>query len=91
MAPAIAIRTVEPADWPAVERLFGSKGACGGCWCMYWHAPVAGQPWERTKGDTNRQALKDGIGAGDCPSVLLMDGACCAPRRGSIACSARRA
>jgi hypothetical protein len=22
--------------WPALEDLFGERGACNGCWCMYW-------------------------------------------------------
>jgi len=27
----VGIRSLTPDDWPAVERLFGPKGACGGC------------------------------------------------------------
>ena len=23
-------------SWNDFERLFGERGACGGCWCMYW-------------------------------------------------------
>jgi GNAT superfamily N-acetyltransferase len=22
--------------WPALEELFGDRGACNGCWCMHW-------------------------------------------------------
>jgi GNAT superfamily N-acetyltransferase len=25
-----------PANWDAFAGLFGPKGACGGCWCMYY-------------------------------------------------------
>jgi GNAT superfamily N-acetyltransferase len=31
--------TFEPltkANWPKLEQLFGEKGACGNCWCMYY-------------------------------------------------------
>jgi hypothetical protein len=31
--------TFEPltkANWPKFEQLFGEKGACGNCWCMYY-------------------------------------------------------
>lgn len=23
--------------WADFEELFGERGACGGCWCMYWN------------------------------------------------------
>jgi hypothetical protein len=29
-------RWLTPDLWPALEDLFAGKGACGGCWCMYW-------------------------------------------------------
>jgi len=25
-----------PDRWSHFEALFGEKGACGGCWCMWW-------------------------------------------------------
>jgi hypothetical protein len=31
----LAIRPLLPELWPALEDLFGAKGACNGCWCMY--------------------------------------------------------
>ena len=27
--------------WPALEDLFGERGACNGCWCMYWRIGAA--------------------------------------------------
>lgn len=36
--------TVEPATrerWSDLERLFGERGACGGCWCMHRRLPAA--------------------------------------------------
>jgi GNAT superfamily N-acetyltransferase len=32
----LTIHPLTPAMWPALEELFGEKGACHGCWCMYW-------------------------------------------------------
>ncbi|MFF0430613.1 GNAT family N-acetyltransferase [Streptomyces sp. NPDC004327] len=50
--------TVE--NWPDLEDLFGERGACGGCWCMYWRLTRA----DYASGDANRQAfhalVKDG-------------------------------
>lgn len=35
--------------WPQIEKLFGSNGACGGCWCMSWRRSK-GEDWEKVKG-----------------------------------------
>jgi len=32
----LAIRPLTPARWKDLEALFGERGACGGCWCMFW-------------------------------------------------------
>lgn len=65
----------EPATaerWKELEELFGSRGACGGCWCMAWRktkkAFVAG------KGDANRRALKKLTASKVPPGVLLYRG-----------------
>jgi hypothetical protein len=53
------IRTITPDDWPAIERLFGANGACGGCWCMWWRVEKGGRTWDGTKGEPARKALRD--------------------------------
>lgn len=60
--------------WEDVERLFGVRGACGGCWCMYWRLP---RPlYEQGKGDGNRLAFQGMIEAGEEPGVIAyVDGA----------------
>ena len=45
-----------PDCWPALEKLFGPRGACGGCWCMYWRLPR--QTFIGQKGEINRMALR---------------------------------
>lgn len=37
----IETRELSTSDWPAVERLFGTNGACAGCWRMFWRLPAA--------------------------------------------------
>ena len=54
----LAVRPVSTVDWPAIEKLFGEKGACGGCWCMWWRLPRHGKAWEAAKGEPNRAALR---------------------------------
>ena len=34
----LTIRPLTPDLWPALEDLFGKRGASNGCWCMYWRA-----------------------------------------------------
>jgi len=61
-----------PARWPDVEKLFGPRGACAGCWCMYWRRPRA--VWERQKGAGNKRALKKVVRQGPAPGVLAYAG-----------------
>ena len=46
-----------PARWPDLVRLFGERGACGGCWCMCWRRPRA--RYIAGKGAGNRRAFRD--------------------------------
>jgi hypothetical protein len=54
--------------WPDVERLFGPRGACAGCWCMAWRLRQA--EWERGKGDSNRAAFRQIVEKGPPPGIL---------------------
>lgn len=61
----------EPADsshWNDLEELFGERGACGGCWCMFWRLPR--KQFEASKGAKNRQMLKRIVTKGRPPGVL---------------------
>ncbi len=42
--------------WHDLEDLFGEKGACGGCWCMYWR--LKNKEYEQSKGEKNKLLLK---------------------------------
>lgn len=60
----ISIRPLRPDDWKNVETLFGSNGACGGCWCMWGRLPKGGKLWEQNKGAPNKRAFKRLVTAG---------------------------
>ena len=70
LADGITIRPLTRADWPAVERLFGPKGACGGCWCMWWRVAPHGRTWREVVGEPNRRALRALVQAGGIHSVM---------------------
>lgn len=61
-----------PERWPDLERLFGARGACGGCWCMHFRLHKA--EFERGKGAGNRGALRRLVLGGPPPGVLAYAG-----------------
>lgn len=64
----VTIRPVTPSRWKDLETLFGPKGACAGCWCMYWR--LKRPEWEAGQYDGNRRALRKIVRAGDRPGLL---------------------
>lgn len=70
--PGVALRPLTPERWPDLERLFGPRGACGGCWCMWWRLGRA--EFERQKGEENRLALKTIVERGEVPGILAYVG-----------------
>jgi GNAT superfamily N-acetyltransferase len=40
--------------WPDLTDLFGTRGACAGCWCMWWRATRV----DYRPGEGNRRRLK---------------------------------
>jgi GNAT superfamily N-acetyltransferase len=74
MNPPVALE-IEPATadrWADIVALFGRRGACGGCWCMYWRRSAA--EYERGKGQGNRDALRRLVAGGATPGLLAYAG-----------------
>jgi GNAT superfamily N-acetyltransferase len=67
-------RELTEADWPLIRELFGPRGACGGCWCMWWRVPRGGKTWDATKGEPNRRKFKKLVEAGDVRGILALEG-----------------
>lgn len=57
--------------WKDLESLFGSRGACGGCWCMSWRLPHA--EFKKGTGEGNRAALRKIVRNGPPPGLLAYD------------------
>ena len=76
MARAARLRCVEisPEHWPAIEALFGPRGACGGCWCMWWRVERGGALWDKTRGAPAKRAFKKLVTAGRAHGVLAFLG-----------------
>jgi len=58
--------------WADLEQLFGERGACGGCWCMFWRVPR--KQFEAQKGEGNKRALKGIVNAGKKPGIIAYAG-----------------
>jgi GNAT superfamily N-acetyltransferase len=52
----LEIHPATPARWPDIVTLFGPRGACAGCWCMWPRLEAAA--FRRGSGDGNRRALQ---------------------------------
>jgi GNAT superfamily N-acetyltransferase len=73
-----------PARWADFERLFGKRGACGGCWCMWWRQTRA--EFTARHGERNRRAMKRIVESGEVPGILAYAGRepvgwCCVAER----------
>jgi GNAT superfamily N-acetyltransferase len=67
----LAFQPLTPALWPALEDLFGPRGACGGCWCMYWRV---GSHFRRRTGAENKAAFRTVLERGPPPGFLAFAG-----------------
>ena len=56
------------ARWEDLLELFGPRGACGGCWCMYWRLPRS--RYLAGKGDGNRRTLRRLVIQGPAPGLI---------------------
>jgi len=72
MKPALRIRPLTPELWPALEDLFGPRGAVGGCWCMYWRIGAA---YRQRSTAHNRKDFAAIVKRGPPPGLLAFAGA----------------
>ncbi len=61
-----------PARWSDLEELFGERGACGGCLCMFWRLPR--KVFDAGKGQGNKLAFKKIATADREPGLLAYFG-----------------
>ena len=67
----LKIRPLTPDLWPHLEDLFGEKGACNGCWCMYCRI---GAEYRKRPADKNKAAFRAVVKRGPPPGLLAFDG-----------------
>jgi len=57
-----------PERWSDFEVLFGTRGAYGGCWCM-WFRQTA-KEYDQARGEDNRAAMCSLVERGEVPGVI---------------------
>lgn len=71
---SLVIRPLQKQDGPLLERLFGAKGACGGCWCMYWRFAGTGKAWQAAQGEPNKRQFLKAVKEGTIHGILAIAG-----------------
>lgn len=63
------IEPLTKKNWKDFENLFGAKGACGGCWCMWWR--LKRSEYNKSKGAGNKKKMKKIVDDGIVPGLLV--------------------
>ena len=65
----IKIAPLTEANWHDFEQLFGTKGAYGSCWCMWWR--LSRKEFEKGQGKQNKSAMHEIVRSGVVPGIIL--------------------
>lgn len=65
----LQVQPATPDRWSDLEALFGARGACASCWCMWWRMKRA--EFDRQRGEGTKEALKQLVAAGEPPGLLV--------------------
>src|SRR6476646_2856850 len=68
--PKWEFHALTPDRWAELVALFGPRGACAGCWCMFPRLTTAEWKTERA---SNRRAFQRIVRAGDPPGLLAYE------------------
>ena len=64
----VKVRPLTAKNWPDLEKLFGPRGACAGCWCMTYR--LSHSTWKKQQGEKNRRAFQRIVASGVPTGVL---------------------
>ena len=58
----LSYHPLDKSGWKDFEKLFGERGACGGCWCMAWR--LKNSDFQKQKGEDNKNSIRKIIYSG---------------------------
>lgn len=67
-SPRLQVEPLTRERWADFVELFGKRGACGGCWCMF--PRMTRSQFESKKGPGTRRAMRTLVLSGKPPGVL---------------------
>lgn len=65
---AIRVEPLTPDNWPDLETLFGPKGACDGCWCMFYRQRYS--VYSKQTSGQHHDGLKAIVDSGHVPGLI---------------------
>lgn len=68
MTTELSFKPIKRNLWTDFEELFGSNGACAGCWCMFWK--LRGKAFDEARGYETRQMHKSIVDSGVVTGLL---------------------
>lgn len=68
----LAFHPLTHARWPHLVKLFGPRGACASCWCMWWR--LGRKAFDAGKRGGNRRGLQAYLRNGRVPGLLAYEG-----------------
>ena len=68
MKRTLHFKPLTPDSWNDFEELFGARGACGGCWCMWWR--LKRSVYDREKGEGNKAMMKQITKSGETVGLI---------------------
>ncbi|MGD8620437.1 MAG: GNAT family N-acetyltransferase [Anaerolineales bacterium] len=69
MTKKLTYQALTSRNWDDFEALFGSRGAYGGCWCMWWRKTR--REFERDQGQANKEHMRSIVERGVKPGILV--------------------
>jgi GNAT superfamily N-acetyltransferase len=64
----VAVLPLTPDRWEDFEDLFGARGACAGCWCMYWR--LRRKDFDLMRGESTRSLIHSLVMDNQVPGLL---------------------
>jgi GNAT superfamily N-acetyltransferase len=68
MTSELSFKPLKRNLWTDFEELFGPRGACAGCWCMFWK--LRGKAFDEVRGYETRQMHKSIVDSGVSTGLL---------------------
>jgi GNAT superfamily N-acetyltransferase len=67
----VRFASLTPRRWKDLAALFGRRGACAGCWCMFWR--LTREQYRTSTNERNRRAFRRLVESGAPTGIIAYD------------------